>query len=79
MNGTAILGMDYALDGNPGHVVIWPGQSSANVTLTVTTTRTKGKEKATMILGTGGGYDLPSSSGRHRAKPPQATVTIRNR
>jgi hypothetical protein len=79
MIGTAGLGTDYMLDGVPNQITIPAGQSSAGVTLTVITTKTRGREKATMVLTSGPDYNLPAGSGRRRAKPPQASVTIQNR
>jgi hypothetical protein len=79
MSGNAGLGADYALSGTLNQVVIPAGQSSANVTLMVTTTKTKGREKATMTIGAGSGYQLPTSGKKSKPNPPKLTVTINNR
>jgi hypothetical protein len=72
MSGSAKLGSDYTLSGNPGEVVIEAGQTSGFVTLHATTGATSGKKKknkmATMLLQSGTGYKV--------SKPKKAMVTI---
>jgi hypothetical protein len=79
MSGNAVLGMDYTLSGTSNQVTIPIGQTSAVVTLTVRTMKTKGKEKATMTLGTGMGYQLPTVGKKHKVMAPKVTVTISNK
>jgi hypothetical protein len=71
MTGSAKLGTDYTLSGDPGQVVIPAGQSSASVTLNASTTASQKKNKkktATMLLQSGAGYKV--------SKSKKATVSI---
>jgi hypothetical protein len=61
MSGSAILGKNYSLSGNPGQVTIPNGASSATVTLSLISVGYAGKT-ATMILTSGSGYAVSSPS-----------------
>jgi hypothetical protein len=71
MTGSAKLGTDYSLSGDPGQIVIPAGQSSGSVTLTASSGASVKKQKkkaATMMLRAGSSYKV--------SKSKKATVTI---
>ena len=68
IQGTAVLGTDYTLDGTPGQVIIPPGQGSATVHMHVAALSsaagtTKGKT-VKLTLTNNSAYKMPKRGGK---------------
>ena len=71
MRGSAQIGRDYTLSGNPGSITIPAGQSSVTISLQTIADHVKERnETAIMALASGSGYKLTSQA--------KATLTIVN-
>ena len=73
MSGSAVLGLDYTVNSNPGQVILAAGQRTATITLTaIKGLNAKSGVTATMTLNPAAGYSFGSTGA------PSGTLTILN-